>query len=61
MLSSCQKNMSATKQVTTTRLSSIRNRRTRLWIHSIDNMKIYPPLLFIEPQLNHMQGDALSA
>jgi hypothetical protein len=29
-------------------------------MYSIDNMTIYP-LPFIEPQLNHMEGDALSA
>lgn len=52
---SCHKNINTAKQATTTRLSSIRNRRTRLRMYSIDNMKSTPPLC-IQLQLSELQG-----
>lgn len=37
ILNSCHKNINTDKQATTIRLSSIRNKRTRLWMYSMDS------------------------
>ena len=38
ILNSCHKNINTAKQATTIRLSLIRNKRTRLWMYSMDSM-----------------------
>ena len=55
ILNSCRKNINTAKQATTIRLSSSRNKRTRLWMYSMDSMDC---TLLVNQRMSLSNGNA---